>query len=45
MYITSAGSGSRLLIAITGIDMTIFWEKINEKQYKWSISTDPNKTP
>ena len=44
MYITSAGSRSRLLITITDIDMT-FRREINEKQYKCSISTDPNKTP
>ena len=42
MYITSAGSRSRLLIANTGIDVK-FRREINEKLYKWSIQQTPIK--
>ena len=43
MYITSAGSRSRLLIAITGIDMTIFGEKLTKNSTSGAFQQTPIK--
>ena len=43
MYISSAGSRSRLLIAIRGVD--IKFSQLTKNSATLGISTDPNKTP